>query len=135
MSIPEKEWKQKLKRDINQNRLTPPDPSATKTLAKEMPLVPATKNVGASASTTQAHDQLSEKISHARIAAKVFPNLLTPRGEDLGVAAKFVKAWNDADCPTGPSRVLQSLHNMEHSFDEMKRCLEVTHILPIFSYS
>ena len=100
-----------------------------------MPLVAATKSIGASASTTRAHDQISEKISHARIAGKVFPNLLTPSGKDLGVAAKFVKAWNDADCPSGPSRVLQSLQSMEHSFAETKRRLEVTPTLLAFTYS
>ena len=82
----------KHQRDINQNRPGQPDTATCKTPAKEMPLVAATKNVGAYVSTTRAHDQISEKIGHARIAGKVFPNVLTPSGDDLGMAAKFVKA-------------------------------------------
>ena len=98
-----------------------------------MPLVAATKNVGASTSTTWAHDQLSDKISRAQIGGKVLSNLLTPSGEDLGVAAKFVKAWNEAACPTGPSRILLSLHGMEQSFAKMKGRLEV--ILMLFAFA
>ena len=100
-------------------------------------MVTATKNVeaSASASTTRVHDQISEKISHARIAGKVFPDLLMPSGEDLDVAAKFAKAWNDADCPTWPSRVLHSLQSMEDSFAETKCHLEVTPTLLAFTYS
>ena len=93
------------------------------------------KNVGASASAIWAHDQISEKISRARIGGKVLSNLLMPSGEDLGVVAKFAKAWNDADCPTGPSRILQSLHGMEQSFAEMKSRLEVILMLFVSTHS
>ena len=107
----------------------------------------ATKNVGASASTTRAHDQISEKINRARISGQVFPNLLTPSGEDLGAAAKFFKAWNAVDWPEGssvsaaaahpavPSRVLQSLHVAETSVAETKHLLEVILLPFAFTYS
>ena len=42
------------------------------------------------------------------------------------MTAKFVKAWNDADFPTGPSQILESLQGMENSFAEIKGRLEVT---------
>ena len=98
----------------------------------------ASKRFGASASTTRAHDHLSEMITHARIGGQVLPNHRTPSGNDLGSAEQFVRAWNAVEGaedsstsaavahPAGPSRVLQSLHSVQASFTEAKQLIEVT---------
>ena len=94
--------------------------------AKGSQLAIGKKNPAASASSTRGHEQLSQKISHARLASKVLPNLLTPNGKGLGQMAKFVKAWNDADFPAGPSLTAESLQGMENSFCKLKNRLEVS---------
>ena len=80
----------------------------------------------ASGPSTRGHEQFSKKISLARLGSKVLPNLITPGGVGLGQMAKYVKAWNDADCPAGPSLTAESMQGVEDSLSELKGHLEVT---------
>ena len=98
-----------------------------KTSAKGGELISFTKqNPAASGSSSRVHNQLNKKISRARLGSKVLPNLVTPGGVELGQMAKFVKAWNDADCPDGPSLTAKSLQGVEDSLTKLKGQLEVT---------
>ena len=80
----------------------------------------------ASASHTESHEVLKKKISHVRLGSKVLPNLRTPGGTDLGDMTRFVKAWNDVDCPDGLSLTWDILKGLEDSVTELKDQLEVT---------
>ena len=97
----------------------------------------ASKQVSATPPATRVHDQLSEKITLARLSGQVLPNLRTPSGDNLGSAEQFVKAWNAADLAegssttasphlAGPSRMFQSLHTVQASIVDANRVLEVT---------
>lgn len=105
--------------------------------------VVASKQVSATPPATRVHDQLSEKITFARLSGQVLPNLRTPSGDNLGSAEQFVKAWNAADLaegssttasphPAGPSRMFQSLHSVQASVAEANRVFEVTLPNPAF---
>ena len=105
-----------------------PSPSTCKTSAKSGQLTITTqkKNDGASGSQIQGHEQLNKKISRARLGSKVLPNLVTHGGAELGQMAKFGKAWNDADCPDGPSLTVECMKGVEDSLSDLKCHLEVT---------
>ena len=77
-------------------------------------------NPVASGSASRVHNQLNKKICRARLGSKVLPNLVTPGGAELGQTAKFVKAWNDADCPDGPSLTVESQQGLEESLTKLK---------------
>ena len=40
---------------------------------------------------------------------------------------RFVQAWNDAECPSGPSLSWDILKGIEDSVTDLKEQLEVTH--------
>ena len=83
------------------------------------------KTADASTSHTQSHEVLKKKISHARLGTKVLPSLRTPGGADLGDMTRFVKAWNDVDCPDGLSVTRDIVRGLEESVTELKDQLEV----------
>ena len=78
------------------------------------------------ASHTESHEVLKKKISHVRLGSKVMLNLRTPSGADLRDMTRFVKAWNDVDCPDGPSLSWDILQGLEESVAKLKDQLEVT---------
>ena len=57
----------------------------------------------ASASHLKGHEILKEKLTRAQLSSKVLPQLRTLGGAELGEMTRFVQAWNDVDCPQGPS--------------------------------
>ena len=120
----------KSKRDFTRTQPVHTGPSAATTSAKSGQLILSTqkKADSASGSQTRGHEQLNKKISHARLGSRV------PRWSEseLGPMAKFVKAWNDVDCPDGPSLTVDFLQGIEESLAELKGQLEVT-ATPCFS--
>ena len=61
------------------------------------------KSDPASASLPKSQELLKEKRTRVRLSSKVLPELRTPGGAELGDLTWFVEAWNDMDCPEGPS--------------------------------
>ena len=118
----------KSKRDFTRTQPVHTGPSAATTSAKSGQLILSTqkKTDGASGSQTRGHEQLNKKISRARLGSRVLPNLVTPGGVELGQMAKFVKAWNEVDCPDGPSLTVECLKGLEDSLSDLKSHLEVT---------
>ena len=83
------------------------------------------KKEAASASHLKSHEVLKEKLTRARLSSKVLPQLCTPGGAELGDMTRFVQAWNDVDCPQGPSLSWNILQGIEHSVTELQEQLEV----------
>ena len=79
----------------------------------------------ASASHLEGHEVLKKKINQARLSNKVLPKLVTPGGAELGDMTRFVQAWNDADCPDGPSLSGDILKGIEDSVTNLKEQLKV----------
>ena len=79
----------------------------------------------ASRSHLKGHEILKEKLTHARLSRKVLPQLRTPGGAELGDMTRFVQAWNNVDCPKGPSLTRDILKGIEHSVSELQEQLEV----------
>ena len=84
------------------------------------------KSESASASHTQSHEVLKKKISRAWLGSKVLPTLRTPGGAELGEMTRYLQAWNDVDCPEGPSLSWDILQGLEESVGELKDQQEVT---------
>ena len=124
----------KSKRDFTRTQPVHTGPSAATTSAKSGQLILSTQKKADSASGSQnrGHEQLNKKISRTRLGSRVLPNLVTRGGAELGLRAKFVKAWNDVDCPDGPSPTVDFLQGLEESLAELKGQLEVT-ATPCFS--
>ena len=126
----------KAERDFTWIQLTQPGTSAGKapvrsitTSAKSGQLVLEAKKKNkeiALASHTESHEVLKKKISRARLSSKVLPNLRMPGGAELGEMTRYVQAWNDVDCPDGPSLSWDILRGLEESVAELKDQLEVT---------
>ena len=112
----------KSKRDFTRTQPIQPGPSTGKASAKsgQLILTAQKKTDSASGSQTRGHEQLHKKISRARLGSRVLPNLLTPSGAELGEMTRFVKAWNDVDCPDGPSLTVDFLQGLEESLAELK---------------
>ena len=81
----------------------------------------------ASAPHLKSHELLKEKLTRARLSSRVLPHLRTPGGAELGDMTRFVQAWNDVDCPEGPSLSWDILKGIEHSVNELPEQLEVTY--------
>ena len=94
--------------------------TTTSTKSGQLILAAKKKTDSASSSQTRGHEQLNKKISRARLGSRVLPNLLTPGGAELGEMTRFVKAWNDVDCPDGPSLTVDFLQGLEESLAELK---------------
>ena len=136
-----RERKLKSEQDFTRNRPIQPGPSTGKGSAKsattsaksattsakggQLTLSAKKKTESVSASHTRGHEQLNKKISRARLGSRVLPNLLTPGGVELGEMTRIAKAWNDVDCPNGPSLTWNILQGLEGSVAELKDQLEV----------
>ena len=80
-----------------------------------------------SASHLSGHEVLKEKLTCSRLSSKVLPQLRTPGGAELDEMTRFVQAWNDVDCPDGPSLSWDILKGIEDSVSDLKEQLEVIH--------
>ena len=72
------------------------------------------------ASHLKGHEVLKEKLTRARLSSQVLPQLRTPGGAELGDMTRFVKAWNNVDCPEGSSLSRDILKDIEHSVSELQ---------------
>ena len=86
------------------------------------------KTESASASHAQSHEVLKKKISRARLGSKVLPSLRTPGGTELGEMTRFVQAWNEVDCPEGPSLSWDILQGLEETFADLKDQIGRAHV-------